>query len=83
MSSNITLRNKLYKCIIINFVLNLQLYNKRNFLLTITIIFLNYSLLINITENKHDLLQNINVFCGKSLYAFTKHYFYLLIIKTV
>ena len=83
MSSNITLRNKLYKCIIINFVLNLQLYNKRNFLLTITIIFLNYSLLINITENKHDLLQSINVFCVKSLYAFTKHYFYLLIIKTV
>ena len=29
------------------------------------------------------LLPNINVFCAKSLYAFTNRYFYTLIIKTV
>ena len=71
MSSNIALRNKLYKCIINNFLLNLYLYNKQNFLLTITIISLNYKLLINIKANKRGLLWNTNVLCGKSLYAFT------------
>ena len=62
MSSNITLRNKPYKCIINNFLLNLKLYNKQNFLLTITIIFFKYSLLTNITDNKHGLLRNIKSF---------------------
>ena len=57
--------------------------NKQNFLQTITTIFFNYSLLINMTDNKHGFLLNINVFCAKSLDAFTKRYFYRLITKTV
>ena len=84
MPSNLTLTNiTLQMHNKHNFLLNLWLYNKKKFLLTITTIFFNYSLLINITDNKHGFLLNINVFCAKSLYAFTKHYFYMLIIKTV
>ena len=84
MSSNTTLRNiTLQMQNKHNFLINLWLYDKQNFALTITTIFLKYSLLINITDNKHGFLLNINVFCGKSLYAFTKYYFYTLIIKTV
>ena len=84
MSPNVTLRNiNLQMHNKHNFLLNLQIYNKKNFLLTITTIFFNCSLLMNKTDNTHGFLLNINVICAKSLYALTKCYFYMLIIKTV
>ena len=33
--------------------------------------------------NEHGFLLNINAFCAKTLSAFKKLYFYMLIIKTV
>ena len=44
--------------------LSIKSINKQNFLQTITIIFCNYSLLLNITDNKRGLLWNVTVFCG-------------------
>ena len=33
------------------------------------------------TGNEHGFLLNINMFCAKSLSAFTKHYFYIYLLK--
>ena len=72
MSSNITLRNiTLQSHNKHNALLNLYLYNKQNLLLTVDTVFLNYSLLINITDNNYGLY-----IC---LYAFSKCHFYTLI----
>ena len=66
MSLNITLRNiTLQIHNKHNVLFSLQLYKKQNFLLTVIIIFFNYSLLINITDNKHGLYV--------CLCAFSKH----------